>query len=151
MNQLVIEPITSSNVLEACAHVLAEAYNAPPWNDSWTAPIALEKLKTFYDSPKFLGWVARNDNEVVGACIGNIEPYFTGNYFYLKEMFVSSQRMGVGKMMMKVLRERLDQMNVMMVILFTGNDKFPWDFYLKSGFVEMEGMRMMMLDESGTN
>ena len=86
-----IERIESIQTLEKCAELLAEVYNAEPWNDNWTKKKALEKLTCFYNSPKFLGWMAIQKNILLGYCVGNIEPYYTGDYFYLKEMFVSVQ------------------------------------------------------------
>jgi predicted N-acetyltransferase YhbS len=88
---------------------------------------------------------ARRGEQLLGCCVGNIEPYFTGNYFYLKEMFVSpdAQQQGIGAALMDTLKTRLAEAGVRTMILFTGKDFYPFDFYLKSGFQEMEGMRMM--------
>lgn len=145
MNDLIIEPITDAAVLTRCADILTLAYNAPPWNDEWTPAIALEKLTCFYDSPRFLGWTARRGEQLLGCCVGNIEPYFTGDYFYLKEMFVApaAQQQGIGAALMETLKAHLANAGVRTMILFTGKDFYPFDFYLKSGFQEMEGMRMM--------
>lgn len=145
MNDLLIEPITDAAILPECAQILVHAYNAPPWNDEWTPEVALEKLSCFHQSPKFLGWTARREGVLLGCCVGNIEPYFTGDYFYLKEMFVhpSAQQHGIGAALMDVLKAQLTQMGIGTIILFTGKNFYPFDFYLKSGFQEMEGMRMM--------
>jgi GNAT superfamily N-acetyltransferase len=145
MERIQISPILSADVLGACANLLVAAYNAEPWNDAWTPEKALEKLTCFYNSPKFLGWTATLDGQLVGACVGNIEPYYTGDYYYLKEMFVSpeAQHQGIGKQMMASLKIHLQTIDIQMIILFTGNELFPFEFYLKSGFSEMEGMRMM--------
>ncbi len=65
----------------------------------------------FYNWPKFQGWKAFNDDELLGCCIGNIEPYFSGDYYYLKEMFVSfkSQHKGIGRQLMTNLKEELEK------------------------------------------
>ncbi len=145
IEELHIEKINSIQTLEKCAELLVEAYNAPPWNDNWTKAKALEKLTCFYHSPQFFGWTARQDTHLLGCCVGNIEPYFSGDYFYLKEMFVSvhAQRKGVGFRLMAVLKGYLETVDIQTIILFTSRDVFPFDFYLKNGFREMEGMRMM--------
>ena len=85
--------------------------------------------------------------EMVGCCVGNIEPYFSGDYFYLKGMFVlpNAQNQGVGEKMLTKLREHLHSLDIHTIILFTSNAGFPWTFYLKHGFGEMETMRMMHL------
>jgi GNAT superfamily N-acetyltransferase len=145
MNNFQIEKIQSAQMLDACADLLVAAYNAEPWNDQWTKAIALEKLLCFYNSPKFMGWRVLLNGEPVGCCVGNIEPYFTGDYFYLKEMFVAPamQRKGVGSALMQTVKAALEPIDIKTIILFTGKDLFPFDFYLDKGFNEMDGMRMM--------
>jgi len=145
MENIKIEKIRSKQILDACADILVDAYNSDPWNDSWTKEKALEKLMCFFNSPKFIGWTATQDNKLLGCVVGNIEPYYTGDYFYLKEMFVSvqSQKKGVGARLMTSVKDHLKTIDIKTIILFTGKDFFPFDFYLKSGFNAMEEMRMM--------
>lgn len=140
-----IKKIESHDVLESCAQILVDAYNGEPWNDNWTIEKALEKLCCFYNSPKFIGLQALVDGKLVGCCIGNIEPYYTGDYYYLKEMFVSPafQKQGIGHYLMEEIKAELSKLGIETIILFTGKGLFPYDFYLKSGFAEMEEMRMM--------
>ncbi len=149
MSVITIKKIESENELKFCADILVDAYNGEPWNDEWTRDKALEKLVCFFHSPKFHGWMAFENNKLSGCCVGNIEPYFSGDYFYLKEMFVLTkfQKKGIGKAMMSALREFLSEINIDTIILFTAKDFFPFDFYLKTGFSEMEGMRMMSLSK----
>jgi aminoglycoside 6'-N-acetyltransferase I len=146
-NDIRIRSIDSSSLLSDCAAILVDAYNGEPWNDEWTHAKALEKLMCFYQSPKFMGWMAYEGDELLGCCVGNIEPYYTGDYFYLKEMFVSgsSQRTGVGSRLMEVINQDLKTMGIEMVILFTSNEGFPFQFWKHHGFGEIPGMRMMHL------
>ncbi|MBL7774937.1 MAG: GNAT family N-acetyltransferase [Saprospiraceae bacterium] len=143
---LTIQRIESPDQLPACAQVLVDAYNSEPWNDAWTPEKALEKLQCFYQSPKFLGWMAYDEgDQLLGATVGNIEPYFSGDYFYLKEMFIApkAQRQGVGSALFGAVKSHLDSEGIDMMILFTSNQGFPFDFWQRTGFQEMEGMRML--------
>lgn len=108
------------------------------------------KTDLFFQLAKILGWVAVDGGEYLGCCAGNIEPYFTGDYFYLKEMFVypQKQRKGVGSQLMKTIKAHLDSIGIKTIILFTSNEGFPFAFWQKQGFGEMTGMRMMGFDES---
>ena len=148
MDQIKIRKIESSNELRSCADLLVAAYNAEPWNDQWTHEKALEKLECFFHSPKFIGLVAYQGEDINGACIGNIEPYYTGDYFYLKEMFVapSAQKRGIGKQLMVALKEHLEQAGIRQMILFTSKDFFPFHFYEKENFSAIDGMQMMHFD-----
>ncbi len=150
MNDIKIERITSTSCLPQCAEVLVQAYNAEPWNDEWTKEVALEKLMLYYNTPKFIGWTASLNGQILGCCVGNIEPYFSGDYYYLKDMFVlpASQKKGIGLGFMTTIKAHLASINVTMIILFTGQQHFPFNFYQKEGFTEMEGMRMMLCDNS---
>jgi len=142
---MAIKPIKEKSELKACASILMAAYNAEPWNDKWTHESALAKLECFYVSPKFHGWMLFEGDELQGACVGNIEPYYTGDYFYLKEMFVSPkvQRKGTGRMLFERIKSDLVNLKIEMVVLFTSNESYPFDFWKKEGFEEMNGMRMM--------
>ena len=145
MTNILTKKIESIKTLDRCAEILVDAYNSEPWNDNWTKEKALEKLTCFYNSPKFIGWTASLNDKVLGCCVGNIEPYYLGDYFYLKEMFVyhQSQKKGIGTQLMTTLKEHLETVNIKTIILFTGKDFFPFDFYSKTGFHVMEDMRMM--------
>ncbi|MDX1906515.1 MAG: GNAT family N-acetyltransferase [Bacteroidia bacterium] len=147
MSSITTRPISDAEILPACAHLLTDAYNAPPWHDAWTHEKALEKLLCFYQSPKFMGWTAWQDEVLIGCCVGNVEPYYTGDYFYLKEMFVSVQfqQRGAGTRLMAALRAELAVLDIRTIILFTGKDHFPFRFYQREGFAEMTDMRMMHL------
>lgn len=150
MDNISVIPIESLQILDKCAEILVSAYNSEPWNDNWTQEKALEKLTCFYNSPKFFGWLAFQDDQLVGCCVGNVEPYFTGDYFYLKEMFISPalQGKGIGTRLLTTLKGHLETIDIKTIILFTGKDFFPFDFYLKHNFQEMEEMRMMHFGES---
>jgi N-acetylglutamate synthase-like GNAT family acetyltransferase len=94
--------------------------------------------------------MAFEGDKLLGACVGNIEPYFTGDYFYLKEMFVSvkSQRKGVGAALFEAIKTQLKTIGIRQIILFTSNEGYPFDFWQKVQFQEMEGMRMMHFEVS---
>ncbi len=53
------------------------------------------------------------------------------------------QKKGVGAKLMTTVKTHLKTIDINAIILFTGKDYFPFDFYLKSGFNTMEEMRMM--------
>jgi aminoglycoside 6'-N-acetyltransferase I len=143
-----IHKITSPEILQKCAPVLMQAYNGEPWNDAWTEQKALETLECFYNSPKFHGFYAEQDGQIIGCCVGNVEPYFMGDYFYLKDMFVSptDQRKGVGQLLMDELKKELSSIGITTMILFTSDKGSPFDFYTKNDFQLLDGMCMMSFE-----
>ena len=88
-HNIIIEKTTSAEQIKQCAEFYPAAYNTEPWNDNWTIETATALLTCYYNTPKFMGWIALRDNVVVGCAIGNIEPYYSGDIFILKEIFVA--------------------------------------------------------------
>lgn len=150
MEKIRIERIESREALQQCAVLLTEVYNAEPWNDNWTEETALEKLEYSFNAPKFFGLMAWEETHLLGCCVGNIEPYFMGDYFYLRDMFVSvsSQRKGVGSQLINSLKEYLETFDIKAIILFTSSEHFTFNFYQKNDFKIMEGMCIMLCGQT---
>jgi aminoglycoside 6'-N-acetyltransferase I len=139
-----IVQITGIQQLKQCTAMFAESYKGEPWNDSWTDETAQAILNCYFNAPAFMGWVATADGNVVGCCIGNIEPYYNGNNFILKELFVAvgSQKKGIGQKLLEAMKNDVTTSGVKQIFLFTR--KVIADFYVKSGFAEMEEMCTML-------
>jgi aminoglycoside 6'-N-acetyltransferase I len=142
-----IERISSIERLEQCTELFLEAYNCEPWNDKWTKEIVLELFNCYYRTPDFLGWLALSGSQIIGCCIGNSEPYYTGKIFYLRDLFITVkfQQAGVGRRLIAAMKHDAGISGINTVVLFT--NKQTSDFYIKSGFKKMEGMEMMISEK----
>ena len=143
-HRIEIERIESIKKIEQCAEMYPAAYNSEPWNDNWTIETATALLTCYYNTPNFMGWVATHNDRIIGCAIGNIEPYFSGDIFILKEIFVAvgSQQSGIGSRVIATVKKDLQKLNIKMVMLFTIRPIF--NFYEKSGFKQMEGVGTMI-------
>lgn len=143
-HSIIIAKITSTQTLEQCAAIYPPAYNTEPWNDNWTYTTALALLTCYYNSPEFRGWVALQDGKIIGCAIGNIEPYYSGDIFILKEVFVAAeaQNLGVGRDLLATMKENLETLNIKMIILSTRTPII--NFYSKSGFKVMDDVSTMV-------
>jgi aminoglycoside 6'-N-acetyltransferase I len=143
-NNIIIAKITAVQTLEQCAAIYPPAYNTEPWNDNWTYATALALLTCYYNTPGFMGWIALQDGKVIGCAIGNIEPYYSGNIFILKEVFVAidAQSSGVGSGLMAAMKQNLETINIKMIILSTRTPIV--DFYSKARFKLMDDVRTMV-------
>ena len=121
-----------------------DAYNRPPWNDNWNKDTAIALLSCYYNSPEFMGWTAAAGNEIVGCGVGNIEPYYQGNIFYLKELFVAAQyqKAGIGRRLVSAVKHDVALAGAKTIILLTSDAIF--NFYSKCGFGDMEERRIMI-------
>lgn len=131
--------------LTECAKLYVEVFNAEPWNDNWMKETAFKRLSDIFNSANFEGIFYEEDGEIKGAIFGNLEQYFDGMHYYLKEMFVSNelQGKGIGTKMLKILEDRLKDNGVNTIILFTSKGNKTSKFYLKNGFDEWTSMAMM--------
>lgn len=144
-----IKPILSVNTLEECSGIFMEAYNGEPWlEDGWTHDAAAQLLTYHFNTPGFMGWIATYNGCPVGCCVGNVEPYYTGDRFVLKEIFVSatSQKMGIGNKLLDAMKASLRARQVKTAILFTHKTLFG--FYERSGFLPIAEMGIMMHEKN---
>lgn len=79
--------------------------------------------------------------------MGNLEQWYTGKRFYLKEMCVcsSQQRRGIGTMLMEYLIEELQSEDIERVYLLTMQESPARTFYEDNGFYLNEQMGMQSL------
>ena len=129
-----ISPLTSGD-LAACAALYVEAFNAPPWNESWRLEDATQRLGDFLATPRSLGIALSDpDDRMIGFALGHLERSGAEDHFLLKEMCVrtSEQRQGHGTTLLEALSERLR--GVRHWYLMTARDSGASAFYEKHGF-----------------
>jgi aminoglycoside 6'-N-acetyltransferase I len=140
-----IVTIETNEQLASCVDLYIEVFNGDPWRDQWTATTAYQRLADAFHSPGFIGLIAMLDAHIAGGLVGNIEHFYKGPYFNLKEMFVRTtlQRQGIGQQLFTALDLQLEERQIAAITLFTSQDFFPSTFYQKHGFHEVPGLRMM--------
>lgn len=128
--------------LPSCAELFAQVFSQAPWNEPWKQDAALKRLTHFYQSKGFIG-VLLWDQKLIGFALGNIEPFYFGDLFYLREMCIDPtvQNTGYGKHLMQALQERLQQQDVKGIYLTTEQQITAAQFYQKQGFQPSESMR----------
>lgn len=141
---MIIEKLNEAH-LKACAKIYVETFNEAPWNDKWDERSAYNRLNEIYNTPRFIGMVALEKNQVTGCIFGVLETWFEGNMYNLKEMFVmkESKGTGIGSTMMKTLSKELEDHHVHTITLFTSKGDLTEKFYLNNGFISEEDMVMM--------
>lgn len=125
----------TSEALDACVSLYVDTFNAPPWNESWTADDAAQRLGDFLATPRAYGVCSLNaDGEVLGFAIGHLERSGAEDHFLLKEMCVrtSMQRKGHGTRLLEALADHLG--HVRHWYLLTARDSDASAFYERNGF-----------------
>ncbi len=128
--------------LPACAELFAQVFSQEPWNEPWSQEAAFKRLSHFYQSRGFAG-VLLQDQNLIGFAFGNVEPFYFGDLFYLREMCVdpAMQNSGNGQLLMSSLQEMLQQQGVKGIYLTTEQQITAAQFYQKQGFQPSESMR----------
>jgi GNAT superfamily N-acetyltransferase len=83
--------------LDECAHLFTTAFNAEPWNDSYTMETAKKQLAWHLRVPGCLGLVSLKGG-VVAFAVGYVEPTDTGDVYHLSIFCVrpDEQRTRIG-------------------------------------------------------
>jgi len=125
----------TSDALAACASLYVDTFNAPPWDESWNADDAAQRLGDFLATPRAYGVCSLNsDGEMLGFALGHLERSGVDDHFLLKEMFVrkSLQRKGHGTRLLEALTDHLG--HVRHWYLLTARDSDASAFYERNGF-----------------
>ena len=131
--------------LPALAALFAEAFNAPPWNDGWTAERALLRLGQYLREEGARGMVCMEDGAPAGLVLGVKEYYYNADQFQIKEFCVHPrvQGRGVGKELLFRFLQLLREQGIDEVVLMTTRDPSTLAFYEKMGFSVAEPLVFM--------
>ncbi|ARU57988.1 GNAT family acetyltransferase [Oleiphilus messinensis] len=133
--------LIGENDLEECARLYAQVFSSEPWNEDWTLEHAFNRLSHFYKSMGFLGVLLENES-VVSFALGNWEPFYFGNMFYLREMCTHTrfQANGYGSRVYTALENELRANSVNSIYLTTEREIPAASFYQSNGFSYSEKM-----------
>lgn len=131
--------------LKECSIMYIETFNREPWNDNWNEITSYKRLKDIYDTPGFLGLVVLDQDQLRAAVFGNIEQWYEGEMYNLREMFVNHEDKGsgIGSYLIVELEKRIKELGINSISLFTIRGDFTEKFYIKNGFITEEDMIMM--------
>lgn len=133
-------PIEKKDI-EKCAKLYAQVFSGKPWSEPWTQEHAYGRLSHFYHSMGFLG-VLLEDENILGFALGNWEPFYFGDMFYLREMCTAPQvqSQGIGSQVYSALEKELVRNSIESIYLTTEREIPAASFYKKQGFNFSEQM-----------
>jgi len=131
--------------LKECSLMYIETFNSEPWNDNWNETTSFKRLKDIYDTPGFLGLVVFDQNQLKAAVLGNLEQWYDGYMYNLKEIFVNQEekRSGIGSYLIVELEKMIKELGVNSISLFTSRGDLTEEFYIKNSFITKDNMIMM--------
>lgn len=125
--------------LNALAPIYKELYDNADIGEYWTIESAEKLLNYWYEKQKDLFLVAEEKDEVVGAIMSGIKPWFDGNRLIDSEIFVSSKYQGkhIAKDLfvshLKKAKELYD-VKIMEFHTYGDEEEFPQCWYNRIGF-----------------
>ena len=131
--------------LSEIAEMYVEAFNAPPWNDEWTIETASKRILQMMNCEGFSGLACFDDNLLCGMILGNMEYFYDGIHFVIKEFCVRLNRRGtgIGSNLLNEFENKLLKMGVSNTYLFTSRTDETESFYNKRGYNSLTSMVMM--------
>jgi len=140
-----VKPFTGDFV-EAATRVFVRAFALDPWNETWPASRARQRLSDIVHAPGFLGFAALQGEELVGFVLGRFEVYADEDHFYVQELCVAPehQRQGIGTLMLSFLHKCLEAMGCRQVYLLTARESSVEQFYLRNGYGPAHRARVLV-------
>lgn len=131
--------------LSACAKIMQSVYNNPLWQARWTQEKAEEYLADFFDMRKFLGFVAEEQGEVIGAIFAHEKVWWNNSEIFVEEMFVAPelQGKGCGSALLRRIEACAAEKGLAGITLSTNRYAPAPVFYRKNGFADCEHVLFM--------
>jgi aminoglycoside 6'-N-acetyltransferase I len=145
-NGLKIRKFNSSD-LDNCAELFKKVFSSDPWYDDWRSlEQARDYLGELIKNPAFEGFVACEDSEIVGVCLGHSRSWWSGQEFFVDEFFVENdvQGNGIGTKLLGLVSDYLIGENYIRLILLTNKEIPAENFYLKNGFYNNQKRTVMV-------
>ena len=133
------------DMLDACAVIYVDTFNAEPWMDDWDVSTARRRLSDILQTPGFFGMAIAEDGHLRGAAFGHIEQWYQGSMYCLREMFVENRMRGkgLGAALLRRMELELKPLGVHTIHLFTSKGDRTEGFYRNNGYGVLDDMRMM--------
>ncbi len=126
--------------IAACSSLLIEAYNGAPWNNYWTIETGTRYLSEFAACPNFIGFVAEEGVNIIGALFAHRRTWWTQDEVYVDELFVqpASQGKGCGKNLLQHAEDYCKANGLAGLTLLTDRNMPAKEFYERNGYALAE-------------
>jgi len=124
---------------EKTLDLFLEVFTAEPWNDKWESrEHAKDYLMDFVNTPGFLGFIAEEDDKIIGASFGHVTRFWIGKQYLINEFFISGnlQGKGYGTQLVDFIKQHCLKENYKYILLNTDRETPAEFFYKKLGFEE---------------
>ena len=135
--------VVNENDIPALAEAMSSSYAEEPWNEKWKSDRAERRIRSILVGFESLGVAAFEDDKLIGAALGFVDPYADEDFFFISELFVIPEwkKHGIGKQLLAEIEINLKEKGVSVVELISIKEN--WEFYAKCGIVNDEGVTVL--------
>jgi len=133
--------------LRPLAELYVSVFKQEPWNEDWKVDWAYERLSFIFKSHRFYGYIAEENQSILGGVFSRIGSYRGRLELEIVEYYVCSghQRKGVGSALLEELKNVAETDGISCFVLQTDKNTYAEDFYAKHGFEAHEENLLMSL------
>lgn len=131
--------------LKECADILCSVYNNELWMCRWEKETAVEYLQDFFESKKFVGYVAEEEGDLIGGIFAHEKVWWNNSEVFVEEMFVTPKKQGkgIGTALLNEVEEYVKKHKLAGITLSTNKYAPAPKFYQKNGFANCEHVIFM--------
>lgn len=118
-------------------------FSKEPWNDEYESFVEVEKfIENFMTSEAYVNFIALENDEVVGLCLGMKKPWIKGLEYYINDFCIKSERQGsgIGSEFLAEIENEIALLGMDGLILNTEKSFDSAKFYLKNGFKQLSDL-----------
>ena len=123
---------------DTCTDLFLRVYAAPPFDFEWLDfAKASSYLMDLENTPGSLSYVLTDDNVIIGVCLGQKEEHFQNPGYKINEFFIEPehQHIGLGTYFINELENKLYDLGLRVMHLFTQRQMNSFSFYCKNNFI----------------
>jgi GNAT superfamily N-acetyltransferase len=133
----------SEDRIKEAAELYITVFSNEPWNDEFESYEEVENfIKVFMSSDTYLSFLALENDEVIGICLGLKKPWIKGMEYYIDEFCIKSdlQGKGYGSQFLSAIEKEINLLGMYNMILNTEKGFASETFYIKNGFRQLSDL-----------
>ena len=133
----------SEDKIKEATELYISVFSNEPWNDEFESYEEVESfIKCFMSSDTYLNFLALEEDEVIGLCLGLKKPWIKGIEYYIDEFCIKLdlQGKGYGSQFLSAIEKEINRLGMHNIILNTEKGFDSEKFYIKNGFKQLSDL-----------
>ncbi|WP_086313769.1 hypothetical protein A5821_001306 [Enterococcus sp. 7F3_DIV0205] len=139
---MIVKQLDKMNIKQA-TELYISVFSGEPWHDEYDSFEEVEQfIQNFMTSETYLNFVALENEEIIGLCLGMKKPWIKGIEYYIDEFCIKRERQGsgLGSTFLAKIENDISLLGMNGLILNTEASFESTNFYLKNGFHKLSDL-----------